>query len=363
MECYPIVFVHGFNNMGETFAPAATYLNSLGYEAYAPHIAPFTSAWDRACDLYAMLFGGTADYGKAHAKKGKHKRNGLHYDGILPDLGQPGAHEKVNLIGHSFGGETIRVLLHLLAYGDEKERAVTKEKDLSPLFRGGQEGLINCIYCLASPLNGTTLCTDLDRMTRLLSFGQLKKANKLSGSKDPYAAVMLMDQFGFTSAEKKHIYKPISILKFLFSKDSCYGDLSLRGAAKWNAILDTVDSVYYFSQPADISVKKGLLTVPAAGVLDRYKISVFFMGLVHARQGKAWAASDGRVNTISETAPFDEPQVDYTDSMTLQKGIWHVMPTQAVNHTFYEGEEVPTEEFEAFYRNLGALLERISDTE
>ena len=60
------------------------------------------------------------------------------------------------LIGHSFGGVTVRLLSELLAHGCEEERSATASGDLSPLFAGGMGQRIQGIVTLAAPTNGTT---------------------------------------------------------------------------------------------------------------------------------------------------------------------------------------------------------------
>ena len=70
---YPIVMVHGLFGWGGTevlglnywggFSSLRDILNNAGYEVYTPSIGPVASNWDRACELYAYLVGGTVDYG------------------------------------------------------------------------------------------------------------------------------------------------------------------------------------------------------------------------------------------------------------------------------------------------------------
>ena len=52
-------------------------LNEKGIEAYAPAVGPLSSAWDRACELYAQLMGTRVDYGEAHSKMHGHNRYGI----------------------------------------------------------------------------------------------------------------------------------------------------------------------------------------------------------------------------------------------------------------------------------------------
>ena len=76
----PVVFVHGLMGWGQraginavlpywgmTTGSLTSYLNSLGYETYSATVGPISSAWDRACELYAQLTGTTVDYGAARA--------------------------------------------------------------------------------------------------------------------------------------------------------------------------------------------------------------------------------------------------------------------------------------------------------
>ena len=124
----PVVFVHGLMGWGQraginavipywgmTTGSLTSYLNSLGYETYSATVGPISSAWDRACELYAQLTGTTVDYGAAHAAAHDHARYGITYD--QPLFSGWGTKRAVNLVGHSFGGATTRQFLELMANG------------------------------------------------------------------------------------------------------------------------------------------------------------------------------------------------------------------------------------------------------
>ncbi len=132
-----------------------SFLNEKGFESYAASVSPFGSAWDRACELYAQLYGRKVDYGNCHSKAYGHERFGRDYAGcsLIPDLTDD---TKLVLIGHSFGGTTARMFAELMAHGDEEERAAAKEEDLSPLFMGGMEQRIHSIVALNCALNGNS---------------------------------------------------------------------------------------------------------------------------------------------------------------------------------------------------------------
>ena len=130
----PVVFVHGLFGWGQrdkifrimpywgmTTGSLTSYLNSLGYETYSATVGPISSAWDRACELYAQLTGTTVDYGAAHAAAHDHARYGITYD--QPLFSGWGTKRAVNLVGHSFGGATTRQFLELMANGSAEEVA------------------------------------------------------------------------------------------------------------------------------------------------------------------------------------------------------------------------------------------------
>ena len=120
-ERYPTVYVHGLMGWGARDQIYAVtpywgltsdlmpYLTGKGYESYAASVGPLSSAWDRACELYAQLTGTTVDYGAAHAAEYGHARYGVTYD--KPLFEGWSADKKINLVGHSFGGATIRLFL------------------------------------------------------------------------------------------------------------------------------------------------------------------------------------------------------------------------------------------------------------
>ena len=143
------IFVHGLSGWGRYDAQYSRmpywgmcngdlikHLNANGYHAYAASVAPRGSAWDRACELYAQLMGTRVDYGEAHSKAHGHERYGRKYS---EPLCQGFGKRKIHLIGHSHGGQVIRLLTHLLTNGSEDEINATDPADISPLFKGGKE--------------------------------------------------------------------------------------------------------------------------------------------------------------------------------------------------------------------------------
>ena len=95
-SAHPTVFVHGLLGWGEQDAlyravpywglaagDVLGYLNRCGYDCRAASVGIISSAWDRACELYAALTGGRADYGIAHAQRFGHARFGTAYPAPL----------------------------------------------------------------------------------------------------------------------------------------------------------------------------------------------------------------------------------------------------------------------------------------
>ena len=118
---YPIILVNGFAGWGREEMLGVKYwggvhdiqedLKRNGYTVHTAAVGPVSSNWDRACELYAQISGGTVDYGAVHAEKHGHNRFGRTYSGFAPNWSET---NKVHLVGHSMGGQTIRTLVQLL---------------------------------------------------------------------------------------------------------------------------------------------------------------------------------------------------------------------------------------------------------
>lgn len=241
---YPLVFVHGMFGWGEneginkylpywgaTGGSITEHMETLGCEAYAASVGPMSSAWDRACELYAQLTGTFVDYGKAHSEKHGHKQFGRNYE--KPLFENWSAENKIHLIGHSFGGTTVRMLTHLLTYGAPEE-VQASGSNVSPLFKGGKGDWVCSLTAICSPLNGTAAHDTVVRykLKNLLTYG----ASLYSGvlGRTPLNGTLVdfhLEQFGLTNTpgQKDAIPFAEAIKIVSASKDQVEYDMSPEG--------------------------------------------------------------------------------------------------------------------------------------
>ena len=384
----PFIFVHGLNGWGgaegingivpywgATTGDLMSYLQSEGYECYSASVGPMSSAWDRACELYAQLIGSTVDYGVAHSKEHNHDRYGrTYYQALVPDWGEldeNGRIQQIHLIGHSFGGTTIRMLIKLLSEGSSEEIAATESDDISGLFTGGKGDWVKSVTTVCTPHNSSSIYYPLKAL------GLYEIVQNVSFL---YAGVMgrsffngrlvdfHLEQFGLTdvfNGEKADglIESMVRVQQNL--DDTCVYDLTPEGTAKINAECSINENVYYFSYPFSTTVNIGLagIELPDIKTNPVIYLTAFVMGLMpeftdpHTGvvYDEKWHANDALVNTESAKYPIGEPYKDY-DENNVEKGVWNVMPVQTGDHGAAIGLFSDEEEIKSFYLKLCEML-------
>lgn len=388
-KSYPYVFVHGLLGWGDnegindtlpywgaTSCDLTGNLEKEGYDVYNASVGPFTSNWDRACELYAQLTGSTVDYGKAHSEKHNHLRYGRTYETPgIPGWGEKdenGLYNKVNLIGHSLGGTTVRLFVELLSNGDKDEIAATSPDDISPLFCGGKSDWVNTTVAICAPNNGSTLGYVLTELKLVdpaealiyLYAGIMGRA-ALNGYVDFH-----MEQFGLTFApgvensDKKIIEAVADVLKT--TDDNVAKDLMCDGVAELNKRIGMEDNIYYFSYPfqttTNAKIIKAQVPLPSTfavlqpfagmmGVYSKNKTSDFPID-------ETWLPNDGLVNVVSARYPFGAPHTDY-DPNNIQTGTWNVMPLSIGDHGNAIGIGISEEYTMNFYHGIINMIENL----
>jgi len=97
------------------------------------------------------------DYGYWHSLNSGHARFGKNYTGkgFYPAWGNTGS-EKIALVGHSMGGQTIRMLEFLLQKGAQASNETNYPAGVpppSPLFTGSGRSWIRSVHTIATPHN------------------------------------------------------------------------------------------------------------------------------------------------------------------------------------------------------------------
>lgn len=348
------IFVHGLSGWGSYDAiyrrmpywgmrggDLLAFLRQRGYDCHAASVAPTGSAWDRACELYAQLAGTRVDYGRAHSAEYGHERFGRDYSGcpLIPSWNDGTA---LALLGHSFGGATVRLFSELMAHGDEAEREAGTD---SPLFRGGMQARIHSIVTLASPMNGTT------------AYDLFSDPGFDPGSvKVPWWSKALARMMSMGTKPKRDGRD---------LRDHADYDMHIDRALEMNARITTLPSVYYFSVPCGITRpdQEGRHR-PGKGIEPLFVMRANQIGAYTGKTaggmdiGDDWRENDGLVNTLSATAPLGAPS-KALDREAPRPGMWNVLPTLEGDHMWLQGGLMRRHDIRRFYLDLLGMIDQL----
>ncbi|AUJ52335.1 lipase [Staphylococcus hominis subsp. hominis] len=332
----PIILVHGFNGFTDDINPNVLShywggdklnirqeLEQNGYNAYEASISAFGSNYDRAVELYYYIKGGTVDYGAAHAERYGHERYGKTYEGVYKDW-QPG--QKVHLVGHSMGGQTVRQLEELLRNGSQEEIEYQKTHggDISPLLQGGHDNMVSSITTLGTPHNGTHAADELgnEALVRQVVFDLGKRLGNKNSRVD-----FGLSQWGLKQQPGESYISyllRVKNSKLWQSKDNGFYDLTRDGATDLNRKTSLNPNIVYKTYTAEAT--HPTLTGKQKADYNMFLPFTVTGNVIGKATEKEWRENDGLVSVISSQHPFNQAYTEATD--TNQKGIWQVTPTK-----------------------------------
>lgn len=364
---YPIVLIHGFVGWGPEEMGGyhywggkedlAAYLELQGHEVYEVSVGPVSSNWERAVEAYTQIKGGQVDYGKSHAEKWGivQMPKGKVYEGLYPQWDE---NHPVHLIGHSMGGQTIRMLSYLLT------EIFYTEEDTVPeagnLLGQPRQGWIKSISTFATPHNGTTLS---DIITKSIPF--LQNFIGLAAVVGTNFYDFDLEHWNFDRQEEEtwmEYFRRVREHPAWNTQNICAWDLSIDGARELNGYLQANPEIYYFSfalSSTHVDSATGYhLPNDDTSLILKAKARQMGKKTVYWDDGtvtdSTWFESDGVVNTISQFGPTTgltgpDPIAEYHEDEPLIPGQWYVFGPLSADHWKIIGHGVTDEEREEIF--------------
>lgn len=362
---YPVVLVPGvvgygddtvlhkvFPYFGLTSTSYGKVIKDMGMDCHTASFELLSSVWDRTCELYAQIVGGTVDYGAAHSKKYGHSRYGKTYNKPMIENW-----DKITLIAHGFGAPVARLLIDLLENGSADEKALTPENELSDLFKGDFFDKIHALVTIAGVNDGISLFEAfegrLPGAKKIFAKGATLVDTAIEFSKyvDPYyyKTGIPVSQHGVkayfeTVDEKKELKFDESALdSYLKGEDNIFYDMGAFGMSKLNSKVSASKDVYYFSLSGEVTnsimgkvtlpkLKAGL-TFPTTALIGTFENYLPEFPIITKKDHD----NDGIVNTNASMPPINDSASAYKDISRCQPGIWYQMPVENRNHFSFIG--------------------------
>ncbi|MDO5448044.1 MAG: hypothetical protein Q4F70_00355 [Clostridia bacterium] len=362
---YPVILVPGVIGYGEetlvhkvvpyfglTSTSYEKVIKDMGMDCHTATFELLSSVWDRTCELYAQIVGGTVDYGKAHSEKYGHARYGKTYKKPMIE-----SWDKITLIAHGFGAPVARLFIELLNNGSAEETSATPSNELSDLFKGGFYNKIHALVTIAGINDGISTAEALEGR-----FPGAKKvlakaatvadvALKFKGYVDPYeqGRGISVSQHNLSAhleevdGKSKVKFDENAIDSYLSKEDNIFYDMGPWGMQKLNSKLGTFNNIYYFSLSGEVTSNlmdkvtlpklSAGLTLPTTVLISTFENYLPEFPIITKRDQD----NDGLVNTNAQMPPINEEASAFKDISRCQPGIWYQMPVESRNHFSFMG--------------------------
>lgn len=372
----PIILIHGLTGFGrDELGGIIKYwggpidvqedLRGLGYKVFTASVGPFSSNWARASEVYAQIKGGCVDYGAARAAEFGHDRfDKLKcYPGFYPEWD---AQHPVNLIGHSMGGQTARLLVKLLEDGSPANA------DGQNLFKGGRVGWVKNVMTISTPNSGSPAADNLQTLLPLLQQTVISLA-AAAGNNTFYSFDLgqyhLTQQPGesFDAYMNRVMNSPV-----MTSRDSAGWDLRPDGAKELNDFIGRSKVTKYFSWATN-DTSPGLISgwhYPNVTMNSIMLVTAYpylwpippglgnitgksqYGGVTYDR---SWWANDGLVPSNYMDAPIGQVSEKYSGQPT-EAGKWYALGRlDGYDHLDITGN-LTVRDVKQFYRNQAAFI-------
>ncbi|KAI9328344.1 Alpha/Beta hydrolase protein [Obelidium mucronatum] len=345
---YPTVFMHGIFGFGEAKpllgfinywgGPTQNILQMLrqkGYKVAAPSMGPLSSNWERACEAYAQITGSLTDYGLVRSKQFGHKRFGLDHTGkpLVPGFMQKSSKIKINLVGHSMGGPTSRLLVHLLKFGSpqEMEACVRAKVVCSPLFWTNKtQSYVNGVFAISGVHQGSTFDDFLQSTGSFLNFFKqtILVIIGANNSNDLKLYDMQLGHWGLDQTSSESIdqyFERLQKSQWVNSKSTALFDLSVKALSDpLISFVQNAPETTYFSMAGIATSFDGrnanptgdmlIFLVPTAVIIGSYSNPSLPI-LTQTYSPMEWRQNDGLVMLASSRGP---PSGFVSFSMNMQ---------------------------------------------
>ena len=304
-------------------------------------------------ELYYQIKGGQVDYGKAQVEKYGiiQKPIDKEYTGLYPEWSDE---NPIHLIGHSMGGQTIRMLDYLLKTVIVDSSFKNEESD----FLGKiNEGWIKSITSISAPHNGTTLS---DILTSGIPFLQdfIALAAVVGNSFYDFD----LEHWGFRRDKEEAWASYFSRMRkhpAWGTKNIVAWDVSVQGAREMNSFCTANSNIYYFSYVTTNTLldSTSYRHVPDKSMSYIIRANARLMGMKKAyyadgsETDSTWFENDGIVNKKSMLGPTtgnngSDPIGNYRQNDILIPGQWYVMGEYKSDHRKFVGHGLSKEEFD-----------------